>query len=113
MYRAGIAADGAVQFPRVDHYINPTVMGRIICAKHARQQPQKHPWVMRLLAKKPAKLVAVPVANKMARVAWAIMAKGGNTIERRRSLQPPEEARQWEPEAILEQDNRIARVMMA
>jgi transposase len=30
---------------------------------------------MRLLAKKPAKLVAV--ANKMARIAWAIMAKGG------------------------------------
>ena len=39
--------------------------------------PQKHPWVMRLLAKKPAKLVAVAVANKMARIAWAIMAKGG------------------------------------
>jgi hypothetical protein len=31
---------------------------------------------MRLLAKKPAKLVAVAVANKMARIAWAIMAKG-------------------------------------
>jgi hypothetical protein len=32
----------------------------------------------RLLAKKPAKLVAVAVANKMARIAWAIMAKGGH-----------------------------------
>ena len=32
---------------------------------------------MRLLAKKSAKLVAVAVANKMARVAWAIRAKGG------------------------------------
>jgi hypothetical protein len=36
---------------------------------------------MRLLAKQPAKLVAVAVAvavaNKMARIAWAIMAKGG------------------------------------
>jgi transposase len=32
---------------------------------------------MRLPAKKPAKLVAVVVANKMARIAWAIMAKGG------------------------------------
>ena len=46
--------------------------------RHARQQPQKHPWVIRLLAKKPAKLVAVAVANKMARIAWAIMAKGGH-----------------------------------
>ena len=67
---------------------------------------------MRLLAKKPAKLVAVAVANKMARIAWAIMAKGGY-YRAPRSLQPPEEARQWEPEATLEQDNRIARVMMA
>jgi transposase len=32
---------------------------------------------MSLLAKKPAKKVAVAVANKMARIAWAIMAKGG------------------------------------
>ena len=32
---------------------------------------------IRLLAKKPAKLVAVAVANKMACIAWAIMAKGG------------------------------------
>jgi len=32
---------------------------------------------MKLLAKKPAKLVAVAVANKMARIAWVIMAKRG------------------------------------
>ena len=68
---------------------------------------------MRLLAKKPAKLVAVAVANKMARIAWAIMAKGEGTIERRSLLQPPEEAWQWEREATAERDNRIARVMMA
>jgi len=30
-----------------------------------------------LLANKPAKLVAVAVANKMARTAWAIMVKRG------------------------------------
>ena len=32
---------------------------------------------MSLLAKKPAKKVAVAVANKMARIVWAIIAKGG------------------------------------
>jgi hypothetical protein len=32
---------------------------------------------MQRLAKKPAKLVAVAVANKMAHIAWVIMAKGG------------------------------------
>ena len=37
-----------------------------------------YPWIMRLLAKKPVKVVAVAVANKMERIAWAVMAKGGN-----------------------------------
>jgi len=54
------------------------VIGATAVVRHARQRPQKHPWIMRLLAKKPAKLVAVAVANKMARIAWAIMAKGGH-----------------------------------
>jgi transposase len=53
------------------------VIGATAVVRHARQHPQKHPWVIRLLAKKPAKLVAVAVANRMARIAWAIMAKGG------------------------------------
>ena len=52
------------------------VIGATAVVRHARQYPQKHPWVIRLLARKPAKLVAVAVANKMARIAWAIMAKG-------------------------------------
>jgi hypothetical protein len=30
-----------------------------------------------MLAKKPAKVVAIAVANKTARIAWAIMYKGG------------------------------------
>jgi transposase len=31
----------------------------------------------RLLARKPFKVAAVALANKMARVAWALLAKGG------------------------------------
>ncbi len=50
------------------------VLGATAVVRHARQYPQKHPWVMKLLGKKPARLVAVAVANKMAR----IMAKGGH-----------------------------------
>ena len=61
-----------------DRYIRRLlVIGATAVVRQARQHPQKHPWIMRLLAKKPAKLVAVAVANKMARIAWAIMAKGG------------------------------------
>ena len=53
------------------------VIGATSVVQHARRHPQKYPWIIRLLARKPAKLVAVAVANKMARIAWAIMAKGG------------------------------------
>ena len=38
--------------------------------------PWKYPWVAKLLAKKPTKVVAIAVANKLARIAWAIMSKG-------------------------------------
>jgi transposase len=53
------------------------IVGATAVIRHARAHPQKHPWIMKLLAKMPAKKVAVALANKMARIAWAILAKGG------------------------------------
>jgi len=53
------------------------VVGATSVVQHARRHPDKHPWIAKLLAKKPAKLVAIAVANKTARIAWAIMNKGG------------------------------------
>ncbi len=50
--------------------------------RQARTQPDKYPWIIKLLAKKPAKVVAIAVANKTARIAWAIMSRGG-------TYQPP------------------------
>jgi hypothetical protein len=43
--------------------------------KRARHQPEKYPWVTRLLERRPFRVVAVAVANKMARVAWALLAR--------------------------------------
>lgn len=37
------------------------------------KQAQQDPWLAKLLATKPRKVVAVALANKMARIAWAIM----------------------------------------
>jgi len=34
-------------------------------------------WLARMLSKKPPKLIAVALANKLARTAWALMARGG------------------------------------
>ena len=42
------------------------------CSKAARSDP----WLQRLLAKRPRLVVAVALANKTARIAWAVMARG-------------------------------------
>ena len=34
-------------------------------------------WLARMLARKPKMLVAVALANKMARIAWVLMTRGG------------------------------------
>ncbi|MGE0701861.1 MAG: IS110 family transposase [Hyphomicrobiaceae bacterium] len=53
------------------------VAGATAVVQHARRQPEKYPWITKLLARKPAKVVAIAVANKTARIAWAIMTRGG------------------------------------
>ena len=52
------------------------VVGAHAVLKRARQQPEKYLWLTRLLARKPFRVVAVALANKMARIAWALLAKG-------------------------------------
>lgn len=54
------------------------VAGAMAVIQHAKRHPEKQLWITRLLARKPAKVVAIAVANKMARVAWALMSKGGS-----------------------------------
>ncbi|MBE7247906.1 MAG: IS110 family transposase [Actinomycetospora chiangmaiensis] len=51
-------------------------------------------WVRALLARKPAKLVAVALANKLARIAWVLLARGQRYGERDRAaaLTPPQTA---------------------
>jgi transposase len=41
------------------------------------QNPEKYPWLTQLLARCPFKVVAVALSNKMARMAWALLAHGG------------------------------------
>jgi transposase len=53
------------------------VVGAHAVLRRARQHPQKFPWLTALLARRPFKVVAVALANKMARIAWALLVKGG------------------------------------
>ncbi|MCY4441203.1 MAG: IS110 family transposase, partial [Deltaproteobacteria bacterium] len=40
-----------------------------------RRGATKDPWLARMLARKPRMLVAVALANRMARIAWALLTK--------------------------------------
>jgi transposase len=52
------------------------VVGAHAVLRRAKLNPQKYPWLTQLLARRPFKVVAVALANKMARIAWALLAKG-------------------------------------
>ena len=52
------------------------VSGMTSQLQSARRHPDDHPWVSAMLARKPPKLVAVAMANKAARIAWAVMTRG-------------------------------------
>ena len=52
------------------------VLGAISIVRIARARPEKYPWLIQLLARRPFKVVAVALANKMARTAWAVLARG-------------------------------------
>jgi transposase len=63
-----------------DAYIRTLlVVGAIAVIRYARNDSStKSAWVRRLLEKKPVRVVAVALANKMARVAWALMMRKEN-----------------------------------
>ena len=62
---------------RGDRYLRRIlVVGACAVLRYARHKPEKYPWLTKLLERKPFKVVAVALANKMARIAWALLAKG-------------------------------------
>ena len=68
--------------PRLACWVGPRrrripVLGAISVLRRAMQNTDKYPWVTQLLARRPFKVVAVALANKMARTAWALLAHGG------------------------------------
>jgi transposase len=54
------------------------VVGAHAVLRRAKQSPQTYPWLTQLLARRPFKVVAIALANKMTRVAWALLARGGS-----------------------------------
>ena len=52
------------------------VIGALAVIRYAQRHGTHRPWLVQLMARRPAKIAAVALANKTARVVWAIMTSG-------------------------------------
>src|SRR5438067_50886 len=53
------------------------VAGALAVIRYAKLHGTDHrPWLTALLARRPTKVAAIALANKLARMAWALMASG-------------------------------------
>jgi transposase len=61
-----------------DRYLRSLFMaGALAVIRYAKIHGIKHrPWLTALLARRPTKVAAIALANKIARMAWAMMARG-------------------------------------
>src|SRR5690242_15684893 len=61
-----------------DRYLRSLFMaGALAVIRYAKSHGTKHrPWLTALLARRPTKVAAIALANKIARMAWAMMARG-------------------------------------
>jgi transposase len=61
-----------------DRYLRSLfTVGALAVIRQAKLNGTKHrPWLAALLARRPTKIAAIALANKIARMAWAMMAKG-------------------------------------
>jgi transposase len=75
--RAGARTSSAHQ-QTGDRYLRSLfTAGALAVIRYAKIHGTKHrPWLTALLARRPTKVVAVALANKIARMAWAMMARG-------------------------------------
>jgi transposase len=60
-----------------DRYLRQMlVLGAMAVVRYAERHGTRRPWLVKLMARRTTKVAAVALANKMARMVWAIMTSG-------------------------------------
>lgn len=60
------------------------ILGATAVLGHAKRHPHRQPWAVGLLGRMPFRQAAVALANKMARIIWALMVRGGTYTPKHR-----------------------------
>lgn len=76
------SSGGKARYGRISKMGNPELrsllfMGALSVVSAARKDGTASPWLGKLLERRPVKVAVVALANKTARVIWALMTKGG------------------------------------
>ena len=76
------SSGGKERLGRISKMGNPVLRsllttGATSVLRHVRYRDRVWPWLKNMLARRPFKVVAVALANKIARMIWALMTKGG------------------------------------
>ena len=75
---AGKVRPGAITRAGDEALRSVLVVGATTVIQHAQRGGRPSPWLTELLKRKPPKLAAVALANKIARIAWKLMVTGEN-----------------------------------
>jgi transposase len=102
---------------RGDRYLRSLfTTGALAVIRYAKLHGAKHrPWLTALLARRPTKVAAIALANKIARMAWAMMARVSATRNPSRSQRErnpaghPAGCESWEGEQHVMQSRSIRR----
>lgn len=76
------SSGGKERLGRISKMGNPElrsllVTGAASVLRHVRTDDRARPWLRNLLGRRPFKVVAVALANKTARIIWALLTRGG------------------------------------